>query len=96
MFADTLSRDDRGFVLTGGELPREHGKIAGWPLEREPLMFETVVPGVFAVGDVRAGANLRVAAAVGEGSAVLYSVHRTRRSDRWLPPSAASELVAPR
>jgi thioredoxin reductase (NADPH) len=80
MFADVLARDDKGFLLTGAELPREQGKIAGWPLEREPMMFETVVPGVFAVGDVRAGANRRVAAAVGEGSAVLYSVHRYLRT----------------
>jgi len=47
-----------------------------WPLERDPLMFETSVPGVFAAGDVRSGANRRIAAAVGEGSAAIYSVHR--------------------
>ena len=47
-----------------------------WTLERDPLMFETSVPGVFAAGDVRANANRRVAAAVGEGSAAIYSVHR--------------------
>lgn len=80
MFGDAIARDDKGFVLTGGELPREQGKIVGWPLEREPMMFETNLPGVFAVGDVRAGANRRVAAAVGEGSAVLYSVHRYLRT----------------
>lgn len=80
MFADVLTRDDRGFLLTGGDLPREQGKLAGWTLEREPFLFETNVPGVFAVGDVRAGANRRVAAAVGEGSAVLYGVHRYLRT----------------
>jgi thioredoxin reductase (NADPH) len=45
-------------------------------LERDPLLFETAVPGIFAVGDVRLGANQRVAAAVGEGSAAIHSVHR--------------------
>jgi thioredoxin reductase (NADPH) len=43
-------------------------------------MFETSVPGVFAVGDVRAGANRRVAAAVGEGSAAVFSVHQYLRT----------------
>jgi thioredoxin reductase (NADPH) len=45
-------------------------------LERLPFMFETSIPGVFAAGDVRSGANRRVAAAVGEGSATIHSVHR--------------------
>jgi thioredoxin reductase (NADPH) len=51
-----------------------------WPLERDPLLFETSVPGVFAVGDVRSGANRRVAAAVGEGSAAIFSVHEYLRT----------------
>jgi thioredoxin reductase len=55
-----------GFVLTGSDLPQEHGKPRGWPLERPPFMFETSMPGVFAAGDVRSGADRRVAAAVGE------------------------------
>lgn len=76
MFANILTRDEKGFIVTGAELPRVHGKVRGWTLEREPLMFETNVPGVFAAGDVRHAANRRVAAAVGEGSAAIYSVHR--------------------
>jgi len=76
MFADVLARDERGFLCTDDGLSRERGADRSWSLAREPLMFETNVPGVFAVGDVRAGANRRVAAAVGEGSAVMYSVHR--------------------
>lgn len=75
-FADLVSRDSAGFVQTGTDLPREHGKPKGWPLPREPYAFETNIPGVFAAGDVRSGANRRVAAAVGEGSAAVYSVHR--------------------
>jgi thioredoxin reductase (NADPH) len=79
-FAGILERDEAGFVLTGTELPREHGRARGWTLERDPFMFETNVPGVFAAGDVRASANRRVAAAVGEGSAAIYSVHRYLRT----------------
>ena len=53
-----------------------NGKPRGWTLERDPFIFETNVPGIFAAGDVRAGANRRVAAAVGEGSAAIYSIHK--------------------
>ena len=80
MFADVLERDEKGFILTEDDLPRVRGKIKGWNLEREPFAFETSMPGVFAAGDVRAGANRRVAAAVGEGSAAIYSVHRYLRT----------------
>jgi len=59
--------------MTGADVSRKPG---GWTLERDPLLFETGVPGIFAVGDVRSGANRRVAAAVGEGSAAIYSVHQ--------------------
>jgi len=76
MFAGALERDEKGFILTAADLPRIGGRPKGWKLDREPLMFETSIPGVFAAGDVRAGANRRVAAAVGEGSAAIYSVHR--------------------
>jgi thioredoxin reductase (NADPH) len=62
---------ERGFVLTDRDLPRRT-----WPLERAPLPFETSLPGVFAVGDVRHGSIKRVAGAVGEGSVVLGSVHQ--------------------
>ena len=75
-FAGLLERDEAGFVLTGADLPQEHGRPRGWTLDRMPLMFETSIPGVFAAGDVRSGANRRVAAAVGEGSAAIYSVHQ--------------------
>lgn len=75
-FAEMLERDESGFVYTGHELPQEHGRPKGWPLERAPFNFETNIPGVFAAGDVRAGSNRRVAAAVGEGSATIHSVHR--------------------
>ena len=75
-FAGFVERDDRGFILTGADLPRDGGRPRGWSLDRDPFMFETSVPGVFAAGDVRAGANRRVAAAVGEGSAAIFSIQR--------------------
>ncbi|MEO7962947.1 MAG: fused response regulator/thioredoxin-disulfide reductase, partial [Gemmatimonadaceae bacterium] len=79
-FEGTLERDDAGFVLTGTDLPMEHGRPRGWPIARQPFAFETSIPGVFAAGDARSGANRRVAAAVGEGSAAVYSVHRYLRT----------------
>ena len=75
-FRDVLQLDDKGFVLTGLDLPQVDGRPVGWTLERNPFIFESSVPGVFAVGDVRSGANRRVAAAVGEGSAGIYVVHK--------------------
>jgi thioredoxin reductase (NADPH) len=79
-FRGVVECDESGCVLTGTDLPQEHGRPRGWTLEREPLMFETSMPGVFAAGDVRAGAPRRVAMAVGEGSAAIYSVHQYLRT----------------
>ena len=76
-FTGFVRVDDKGFVLTGPDLRHVSG---AWTLDRDPLMFETSVPGVFAAGDVRAGANRRVAAAVGEGSAAIFSVHQYLRT----------------
>jgi thioredoxin reductase (NADPH) len=63
-----VERDERGYVLTGRDL-------LGWPLERPPLLLETSLPGVFAVGDVRYRSVKRVASAVGEGSIAVQLVH---------------------
>jgi thioredoxin reductase (NADPH) len=68
---ETICRDERGYLLTGSELPE-----ADWPLERPQLMLETSLPGVFAVGDARHGSTKRVASAVGEGSVVIEQVHQ--------------------
>jgi thioredoxin reductase (NADPH) len=70
-----LALDNKGFILTGRDLdsvlPDFH-----WTLPRAPQMLETSLPGVFAVGDVRAGNVKRVASAVGEGSIAISLVHR--------------------
>jgi thioredoxin reductase (NADPH) len=71
-----LALDEKGFVRTGTELAATDIASSGWPLMRQPYMFETTVPRVFAVGDVRCGSVKRVAAAVGEGSACVQLVHR--------------------
>jgi thioredoxin reductase (NADPH) len=76
MLAGVVERDEKGFILTGPDLPRTGRGIKGWSLDRDPFLFETSVPGIFAAGDVRSGANQRVAAAVGEGSAATHSIHR--------------------
>ncbi|HEX4483863.1 MAG TPA: FAD-dependent oxidoreductase [Solirubrobacteraceae bacterium] len=65
-----VTLDDDGFVLTDRQLPAPASAA-----EFEPLPFETSVPGVFAAGDVRHGSMKRVAAAVGEGSSAVRSVH---------------------
>ncbi len=76
-FRPLVAMDDKGFILTGLEA-REAAR--GWGLTREPMMFETNVPGIFAAGDVRSNANRRIAAAVGEGSAAIFSIHQYLRS----------------
>ena len=77
MASGLVAMDENGYILTGSDLPDDgHGRPQGWPLERDPFPFETNVPGIFAVGDVRAGSGKRVAAAVGEGSGCIGIVHR--------------------
>ena len=68
--------DDAGFIKTGSDLSKEDLKRAKWPLTRAPYLLETSLPGVFAVGDVRAGNVKRVASAVGEGSIAVSFVHQ--------------------
>jgi thioredoxin reductase (NADPH) len=68
-------RDAKGFVLTGRDAAACTRFAQTWKQGREPLPLETSVPGVFAAGDVRAGAMNRVAAAVGEGAMAVRLVH---------------------
>lgn len=65
-----IQRDRAGYLLTGRDV--DLGDVS---LERAPLPLETSVPGVFAVGDVRANSTKRVASAVGEGSVSIRLVH---------------------
>jgi thioredoxin reductase (NADPH) len=74
--------DDRGFVLTDRAIGRKHLNGRWQVLGRSPLPFETGHPGLFAVGDVRSGSTKRVAAAVGEGSVAVRSVHDYLPFDR--------------
>jgi thioredoxin reductase (NADPH) len=66
----SLALDAKGFIKTGAEVQD------GWPLHRAPYPLETSLPGVFAVGDIRAESVKRVASAVGEGSMVVQFVHK--------------------
>ncbi|MDN4162676.1 FAD-dependent oxidoreductase [Nocardioides abyssi] len=75
-----LARDPRGFVLTGRDVPRD--RWVGLP----PESLATTVPGVFAVGDIRASSMKRVAAASGEGASVVPLVHQ------WLAAQAAQAV----
>ncbi len=74
--AGCVAMDAKGFIKTGPDLTKEDLAAAKWPLARPPHLLETSLPGVFAVGDVRAGNVKRVASAVGEGSIAVSFVHQ--------------------
>jgi len=86
-----IELDRRAYVLTGPDV-----KATGvWPLERDPYLLETSVPGIFACGDVRSGPVKRVAAAVGEGSMAIAFVHQClKEADHPLGPEAAPSASA--
>ena len=65
-----MATDEKGFVLTGQVFEGDAASCG-----RAVLPLETSLPGVFAIGDVRAGSTKRVAAAVGEGAAVVAQIH---------------------
>jgi thioredoxin reductase (NADPH) len=68
--------NEAGFIKTGSDLSKQDLERFKWPLTRAPYLLETSLPGVFAVGDVRAGNVKRVASAVGEGSIAVSFVHQ--------------------
>ncbi|MFD0764559.1 FAD-dependent oxidoreductase [Mucilaginibacter lutimaris] len=71
-----IIKDDKGFVKTGRDLKTHADFPKIWKLKRDPYLLETSSPGIFAAGDVRAGAMNRVASAVGEGSMAISFVHK--------------------
>jgi thioredoxin reductase (NADPH) len=75
MVSGLVQLDQQGFILTGPELAGDGKRPKGWAPDRDPFLFETNVPGIFAAGDARAGSGKRVASAVGEGSATVKLVH---------------------
>jgi thioredoxin reductase (NADPH) len=88
---DDIALDDLGYVLTGPDVTA----TGRWPLERDPYLLETSVPGIFACGDVRYGPVKRVAAAVGEGSMAIAFVHQyLRDADLRRERSAAAAGAA--
>ena len=75
-WADELGilKDRSGYILTGGDLgPRDSSR---WHLARDPLPLETIIPGLFAAGDVRSGSTKRMSAAIGEGAQAVHLSHR--------------------
>jgi thioredoxin reductase (NADPH) len=65
-----VARDERGFVLTGRDVPTD-----AWRDGLPPAYLGTTVPGIFAAGDIRSGSMKRVASASGEGASVVSLVH---------------------
>jgi thioredoxin reductase (NADPH) len=73
---DEIIKNDKGFVETGRDLQHYDDFKKLWKLERDTYLLETSCAGIFAAGDVRAGAMNRVASAVGEGSMAISFVHK--------------------
>lgn len=74
--AGLIERDERGFILSGPDLLRDGKRPESWTLDRDPLLLETNIPGIFVVGDVRHGSVKRVASGVGEGAVVVQFMHQ--------------------
>jgi thioredoxin reductase (NADPH) len=70
----SVLRNGKSFVLTGRDAETADGFSKIWKESREPMTLETSIPGVFAAGDVRAGAMNRVTSAVAEGAMAVRLV----------------------
>jgi thioredoxin reductase (NADPH) len=64
------------FIGAAPRTDRDGRRPRGWPLDRDPYLLESSVPGVFVAGDVRAASVQRVASAVGEGALAVILIHR--------------------
>lgn len=73
---DFILLDQEGFILTGSDLMHNQIRPKSWNVERSPFLFETSMPGVFAIGDVRSQSVKRVASAVGDGSVAVRFIHQ--------------------
>ncbi|HHX64336.1 MAG TPA: FAD-dependent oxidoreductase [Chloroflexi bacterium] len=81
----TVRCDEQSYIITGRDLIDGEPTLEEWPLDRSPLPLETSIPGVFAAGDVRHGAEKRIAAAVGEGSIAIRCVHEYLAEQQKVP-----------
>lgn len=90
-----VERSPAGYVITGLDLLRDDRPPA-WDLSRQPLLLETSLPGVFAVGDIREGSVKRVASAIGEGATVVQLIHQylAREQPRARPRAEAASYPA--
>ena len=71
-----VKNDEKGFIFTGPDLLIEGQRPKHWPLDRDPFLLETSIPGIFAAGDVRHGSIKRIASSVGEGAMAVMLIHR--------------------
>lgn len=71
-----IIKNKEGYIETGRDLKRYKDYSTFWKINRDPYLLETCSPGIFAAGDVRAGAMNRVASAVGEGAMAIKLVHQ--------------------
>ena len=85
-----IRRDSRGYVITGPDLVGD----ASWPLERAPFPFETSMPRVIAIGDVRQGSVKRVASAVGAGSIAVQTLHAFAEKNLLHPRARSHSTIA--
>jgi thioredoxin reductase (NADPH) len=83
-----IQKDERGFILTGADISQRSAPQSG----RAPFLFETSMPGIFAMGDVRHGSVKRVASAVGEGSVAVQLVHQYFAVEQLKPRGRSSDV----
>jgi len=74
--ADLVARGEKGYVLTGADVLVDGKRPANWPLERDPYLLETSVPGIFAAGDIRYGTTHRVSSATSEGGLAVALIRQ--------------------